>query len=177
MKLNTYVPLIALLFLLGCKAVDKLTQFNLDYNETITIPASSIIDVPLTILTPEVETNTESEFASNDTRKDKIEEIKLTAMTLSVLSPENGDFGFLKSVSVSLVADGLDEIQIAWKDAVPEDAGNILDLETTDKDLKEYIKKDAFKLRVSVTTDEVTTSEYKIDVYSNFFVDAKVLGI
>ena len=70
-------------------------------------------------------------------------------MTLSVLSPENGDFGFLKSVSVSIVADGLDEIQIAWKDAVPEDAGNILDLETTDKDLKEYIKKDAFRLKVS----------------------------
>lgn len=169
--------IVTLVLLVSCKAVDKFTKFNLEYNETVTIPASSVVDLPISIATPEMETNTESTFASNDTRKDKIEEIKLTQMTLSVLSPETGDFGFLKSVSVFIYAEGLDEIKIAWKDVVPEDAGNTLDLETSDTDLKEYIKKDSFKLKVNVVTDKATTSEHKINVYSKFFVDAKVLGI
>lgn len=177
MKLYLTSFIAILIVLVGCKAVDKFTKFNLDYNETVIIPKSQLIDLPISITTPEMETNTESEFASNDTRKDKIEEIKLTQMTLTVLSPENGDFGFLKTISIFISADGLDEIKIASKDIVPENIGNILDLDTVDSDLKAYIKKDKYKLRVEATTDEATTSDHKINVYAKFFVDAKILGI
>lgn len=160
----------------GCKQLDKLTQFEIDYDQTVVIPASTGINLPFDILTPDIETDSESAFAGNDTRKDMIEEIKLTSMTLTVDLPAGGDFGFLKTISIFISADGLAEAEIAWKELVPADAGPVLNLDVSDTDLKEYIKKDKFKLRVYTITDEFLSSDYHINVHSVFFVDAKVLG-
>ena len=51
---------------------------------------------------------------------------------------------------------------VAWKDAVPADAGVTLNLDRSDADLKEYIKKDKFTLRVNAVTDEFLASDYHI---------------
>ncbi len=165
-----------ILTILGCKKIDKLTQFNIKYNETIVIPSSTGINLPFNILTPDVETNSESTFALNDTRKDLVEEIKLTTLELTITSPSNGDFSFLKSISVFISADGLSETKIAWKDNIPAGIGTVLNLDLTNIDLKEYIKKDTFALRLNTVTDELLTSDYHINVHSVFFVDAKILG-
>ena len=163
-----------ILGILGCKEIDKLTKFNMRFNETIIIPSSTGINLPFNILTPDLETNSASTFAINNTRKDLVQEIKLTKLDLTVTSPANADFSFLKSISVFISADGLSETKIAWKDNVPSDAGTILNLEVTGVDLKEYIKKDKFALRLNTVTDELLTSDYHIDATSVFFVNAKV---
>jgi len=49
-------------------------------------------------------------------------------------------------------------------------------LDLADVDLKEFIKKDKFVLRLNTVTDELINSDQYIDVYSVFFVDAKILG-
>jgi len=165
-----------LVLLSGCKKIDALTKFNMEFNETVVVPASTGINLPFNVLAPDVETNSESTFAINDTRKDLIEEIKLTALDLTLTSPATEDFGFLKSISVFLSAEGLSEIKVAWKEVVPDNAGKTLILDITDSDLKEYIKKDKFSLRLNTVTDEFLTSDYHIKVHSVFFVDAKVLG-
>ncbi len=162
--------------LLGCKKIDKLTQFNMEYNETVVIPSSTGINLPFNLFTPDVKTNSESTFSVNDTRKDLIEEIKLTQLDLTLTSPSNGDLGFLKSIEIFLTADGLPEVKIAWKDNIPSSVDKYLELVTTTTDLKEYIKKDEFSLKVSIVTDEVLTSDHHIDVHSLFFVDAKISG-
>ena len=53
----------------------------------------------------------------------------------------------------------------------------VLEMESTDADLTEYVKKDEISLRVETTIDEVTLTEYLVDVHSEFFIDAKILGI
>jgi hypothetical protein len=160
----------------GCKQVDKLTQFNMPYSETITIPAGVGINLPLNILTPEIETNSESTFALNDTEKNLVEEIRLIGLTINHTAPAGEDFSFLKSVRIYISADGLTEEQIAWKENIADTAGNVIQLELSNADLKEFIKKEKFTLRVNTITDEFLTTDQQVEVQSLFFVDAKILG-
>lgn len=147
----------------------------MEFNETAVIPASTGINLPFNILTPNVETNSESTFAANNTKKDFIEEIRLTKLDLRITSPSNGNFGFVKSMSIFLSADGLSETKIAWVENVPSNVGNSLYLDVSGANLKEYIKKDKYTLRLNTVTDEIITSDYQINVHSVFFVDAKLI--
>lgn len=176
--MRTYIFILGsvIIAMVGCKAVDKLTQFEMDYNSSVVIPASIGIDLPSNIQTPDVVTNSESTFEVKDTRKDMIEEVQLTSLKLTITVPENGNFNFMKSISVFMSAEGVPETKIAWKENIANGAGSVLDLETSNEDLKEYIKKDKFTLRLNTVTDELITTDHHIDIHSVFFVDAKILG-
>ena len=175
-KKYTFVLAIFTLFV-SCDKLDELTKFNMEYSQRATIPSSAGINLPFDIFTPEMETNSESKFAVNDTRKDLIEEIILTELELVVIAPDTADFSFLNSIEVFISADGLEEIQIASLSDVPENSGNRINLNTSDIDLKEYIKKDEFSLRLNTVTDELMSTDHELEVNSTFFVDAKILGL
>ncbi|WP_258103433.1 hypothetical protein [Marinoscillum sp. MHG1-6] len=175
-RIRTLLLVIVLVIFTGCDKIAKLTQFEMEYDETVIIPSSTGINLPFNLFTPDVQSNSESTFAVNDTRKDLIEEIQLTQLDLTLTSPSNGDFGFLKSIEIFISADGLSEVKIAWKENIPSTIDKYMELETTPSDLQEFIKKDNFSLRVNTVTDELITSDHHIDVHSIFFVDAKILG-
>lgn len=170
------VTLISISFL-GCKKIDKLTQFNMEYNSTATIPSSTGMNLPFNVLTPDVETNSTSTFKANNTRKDLIEEVILKKLDLTVTSPSGRTFSFLKAINIYINADGLSEAKIAYKDSVPQNAGNKLILNTTNTNLKEYLTKTEYSLRVNAVTDEIISPDYEINIHSVFFVDAKILGV
>lgn len=163
--------------LIQCKRLSEFTKFDLEYDETVVIPSTIGINLPFNIFTPPLNSESESEFAVNDTRKDMIEEITLTSLELTITSPEKGDFRFLRSIEIYLAADSLEEILVAWKDNIPSDIGQFLDLETSSADLQEYIKKDAFKLLVKTNTDQIIESDHEVLIHSVFYVDARILGL
>ncbi|MEO9662264.1 MAG: hypothetical protein ABJL43_17740 [Maribacter dokdonensis] len=176
--IKKYISIICLCAIFSsCDKLDELTKFDMEYSQRATIPSSAGIDLPFDVFTPEMETNSESTFEVNDTRKDLIEEIKLTELELVVISPDTADFSFLNSIEVYISADDLEEIRIAYLEEVPEDAGNVITLDTSDADLKEYIKKDQFSLRLNTVTDELMSTDHELEVNSTFFVDAKILGL
>ncbi len=166
-----------LVFYSGCDQLEKLTQFTMDYNSTIVVPSSVVVDLPINLNTPDIQSNSESTFAINDTRKDLIEQIILRELTLTITSPNGADFSFLNSAKIYIKADGLSDVEIAYIGEVPESIGATLSLETTGVDIQEYIKKDKFTLRMSTVTDELIASDHEIDLYSKFFVDARILGL
>lgn len=174
---NLVIGMAAFVLLLACDKIDELTKFDITYKSEVTIPGTVGVDLPFDIFTPDVETNSESEFEVNDTRKDLIEEIRLTELTLKITSPEEADFSFLESIEIYIYAEDLDEIKIAEKTDIDPDTGDVLDMDVIDVDLQEYIKKDKFNLRLNTVTDEVISSDHEIEVSSTFFVDAKILGI
>lgn len=175
--MSKYISIIVLAVLfVGCSKLDELTKFNIDYETQATIPSTVGINLPFDVLTPETETNSSSTFESNDTRKDLIEEIKLTKIQLEIVTPSDADFSFLESIEVFISAEGLSEILIASKIDVPVGI-SLLDLDVTDVDLKEYIKKDKYTLRLNTITDEAISQDHQIDIKSTFFVDAKILGL
>lgn len=161
----------------GCRQIDKLTQFNMEYNQSVVIPPTTGISLPFDVHTPDIVTNSESTFSVNDTRKDMVEKVTLKSLDISLTSPAEADFSFLKSITVYISADSLPETRIAWKENIPDTTGKVLNLDVTNADLKEYIKKDHFNLRVNTVTDELFSTEHHMDIHSVFFVDAKILGI
>ncbi|MGE4289480.1 MAG: hypothetical protein AB7E36_12385 [Salinivirgaceae bacterium] len=176
MKKVSFLSLILIALLAGCDKLDKLTQFTLNYEENIVIPSSFGIELPFDIYTPEIESNTASTFSVNNTRKDLIEEISLKTLTLTLTDPSDSDFSFLNEIHIFISADGLDETEIAWKETIPNDVGTVLSLETTGVNLKDYILKDNFSLRVNTKTDKLLSADHHIDLDAEFFVDAKILG-
>ncbi len=176
-KIIGTIFILSLLYISSCKKIDKYTQFDIPYNTEVSIPPTLGINLPFNIFTPDIETNSESSFEINDTRKDLIEEVKLTSIKMNVKSPSDGDFSFLKSIIIYLSADGLPEIEIARSDNIPSDVGNELNLDPTNIDFQEYIKKDQIKLRVNTVTDQLLMTEYTLGIECIFHVDAKILGI
>ncbi len=160
----------------GCKQIDKLTVFNINYNTQSVISSVVGINLPFNLLTPAIKTNSTSQFAINETHKDLIEEIKLTRLELTISAPEKGDLEFLKSISIYINGAGLEEKRIAWSDAVNTSAKSIT-LTTTSDDLKEYIKLDSVSLRVNTVIKKILLTDYTVDINSVFRVDAKILGI
>lgn len=161
----------------GCEQLSRLTQFDLTYDETVVVPSSMSMALPFDVATPDVETNSESQFSVNKTQTDLIEAISLKELKLTLKAPENGDFSFLEAVHVFIAADGLPEKEIAWKTKIPDTIGKELVLDVTQADVMEYIKQTKFSLRVSVTTDELLTVDHEIGIHAVLHVDAKVLGL
>ena len=176
MRTLSLITALTLIVLSGCKEIDKLTQFEMEFTESVVIESTSAINLPFNIIQPDIETNASSTFQSNNTRKELIEEIRLTQLDLTLTSPDNGNFDFLKTIKIFLNASGLDEIEIASYENVPEGSGQYIELSVSGADLKEYIKKEEFTLRLNTVTDETITADHYIDVHSVFFVDAEVLG-
>lgn len=160
-------------FLSGCEK--KLTQFSMDNNFKATIPATSPVDLPFTIYTPEQETNSEFEFDSNDTRKDKIQQIILQDLKITIISPENEDFSFLNSMEVYLSSSNHSEEKVAFLNDIPENIGNEINCEMVGQDLQKYIKDDKLRIRLITVTDEIISQDIQVNVYSDFFVDAKLI--
>lgn len=174
---NILLFCIALFGFTACEEVNKLTQFEIEYNESVTIPASTIINTPFNIATPDVNSDSEQNFQINNTNKELIEEIYLKELDLTITTPSGEDFSFLEEVTIYINADGLPEQEIASKKPVPNSTGAQLILDVTQADLQSYIKKDEFSLRLSTVMDETISSDHTIKIHSVFFIDAKILGL
>ncbi len=160
----------------GCKKVDKYTQFEMDYQDTITIPSSVGVNMPYDMWTPEITTNSEGEFAVRDTRSDMVEDIRMKSLNLEVVSPDDGNLRFLNDIWIYLNADGLEEVKVAWKEDISDDVGSSLDLITADHNLEAYLKKENIAFRVKTVTDKIITHDHDILLNAVFWVDAEVLG-
>lgn len=167
---------ILMVSLLACKQLDKLTMFNLNYSYDFVIPQTPASDIPIDLVSPELETNTEEEFAFHNTNKDLVEEIKLTRLDIQ-LKDLTQNFAFVHSVKVYLKADGLPDILVAWETEVPDDVGALLRLQVTNQDLAPYLKKEKMALRLQTLTDEPIKEDLPVKVSSTFHVDAKILGL
>lgn len=176
MKL-VFAFIFGLVFVLSsCKPGDRFTQFNIEYNSSFTVSSGTSINIPINLMTPDVETNSEQKFEVHDTRKDKIQEILLTSMLITVTSPSGQEFDFLKEIEIFISADGLSEVLLASKYNIQNTVGVSLYLDASLQDFKEYIKKDEFTLRVRTVTDETILQDIDVDIKSSFYVDAKLIG-
>lgn len=161
---------------MACNYLDKFTKFDINFTQEVTIPASTIFNLPFDIPTPPTKSNSENTFKSNNTHKDLIEEIILKKLVLNLLSPLGEDFSILKSIEIFIKTDGKNESKIAWIENIPKNT-NTLTLDVSKVDLKEYIFADNFVLTLKTITNKANTRDYKIEIKSTFGVNAKILGI
>ncbi|QCE41217.1 hypothetical protein [Psychroserpens sp. NJDZ02] len=177
MKKNLLLLFVSSMLLLNCDAIDELTKFDLNYQTSYSIPSTTLIDTPFNVLTPDVTTESESSFESNNTHKDLIESITLSSLKLTIDAPEDGNFNFLKEIHIYIEAEGLDELEIANLFDLENTDATTLNLSTTGQELKEFIKKDSYSLRITTVTDETISETHDIIIDTKFRVDAKILGL
>lgn len=65
----------------------KLTEFQIPYTTTVVVPSQTLLNIPLSLSSPEVTTSSEQKFAIEDTRNDLIETIFLNSLDLTVEQP------------------------------------------------------------------------------------------
>lgn len=158
--------------LFGCKK--KITQFYIDYTSSVVVSSSVGQLLPFNIYTPDVTTNSEQEFDSNDTKKDKVKSIYLKDLTLSITSPSGEDFSFLNSLEIFISSSNTSEMKVAFKENIGSNPGAFLTCDLVDIDLQQFIKDDQIKIRLKTVTDEALSNDVHIDLYTNFLVEAKL---
>lgn len=171
----TLLLLVSLTFFLGCKKIDELTEFDLEYSTELTIPATGItINQPITINTPEIPTNITSKFTENNTAKNLIDEIKLSRFNISVVTPTNGNMDFMNSLEIFIAAGSLSEILFAKKIPVPPGSAFIT-MDFEGQNLKDYIFEDKFKMRIRLMPDQILNADVKIKIDQTMHVKGKRL--
>ncbi len=177
MKISSSILFILIFTFYGCKIIDELTHFDIDYNYTFTLPALGGLVIPEEIESNDLENDTESTFEINDTRKDLVERATLKKFNVTILEPTGADFTFLNKIEIFVETDVLEEKLIAWKDNIPNDIGNYLEMATTSSDLKKYLTSDVIRVRLKTTSSSPLTKDLLLDLKSTVEVDAKILGI
>lgn len=146
----------------------------MDFDSTVVVESSLSSLVPISILTPDVATNSEFEFENHDTRADRINTIFLKDLKLTITSPSGETFSFINSLELYISSPSFSEKKVAFKENIPSTAGKEIICDLVDLDLKDFIKEDKFKLRLVSVSDETIPEDVTINVYTNFLVDAKI---
>ncbi|MES2733614.1 MAG: hypothetical protein V4714_17855 [Bacteroidota bacterium] len=137
----------------GCKKIENLATVNPAASTKFTIPGA----VPGTIsfVTPDNDNpNTGKAWLVSKANLDKV--------TLTVENPSGQTFQFIKSIRFFLQAEGLAEVEVANRFDIENSVGSSMELNATGVDLKEYLKKEKFRLRVEVVTDEVVIQSVQV---------------
>ena len=177
MKKYLFSLLIIIPFLSGCESLGKLTQFDLPFSQSVTLPVTPALalGIPITLSTPEIQTNIDSVLTTYNIETDFVEKIALKEMKLTVSSPTGEDLSFLKDVTIYLTTTGAEDVKIASATNISTTTPLLLTIEAVD--LKNYLLKDKFALKVVTSADEITTEEHKIDIDMTFTFDAKAFGL
>lgn len=163
-----------ILFFLSCNEVDKLLTFTVTNQATFTVYSGFPINSPIDIPTPDVTTNSTTEFSNNGTRADLVKDVKLKELKLTVSNPAGKSFSFLKSVQLYISTNANDEILLASYDNVNTTSNNI-NLICTGQKLDNYIRASSYKLRTKITTKETLSQNVDVLIDMKFSVVADPL--
>ena len=167
--------LITFLFYQSCKKDIRNVEFDMPYQTSFIVPSTIGINLPVSLPTPDINTNSSQEFSNKGTRPDLIKTVKITYATLTITDPSGKTFSFLKSLHLFLSASGVQELEAAYLDNIPNSVGNTISLILKDENLAAFLKKDKIYLRSEVVTDETLLQDVTIKVDVKFHVTAQLL--
>jgi hypothetical protein len=173
MRFGGLLTIIFLSVLSYCSEVEDLLTFNISDETQFTVQSTSPLNLPIEIATPSVTTNSNQKFQNNNTKADLVKDVKLTELKLTVLTP-NKNFSFMKSIEIFISTSQTNEIKLAWLDEFPTTA-TIVNLNTTNAKLDEYVKAESYNLRTRVVTDESLSQSVDIKADIKFIVTADAL--
>lgn len=161
--------------LAGCKE-ERGTTFAFTIPTEVVIPATTDVNLPINLLSPDMTTNTQAELEANRTAPNLVREIKLIRLEAVIKNPPQTTFDFLRSIRVYLSAEGLPEREIGQAIDIAADGSRSLLLNTEgDVNLKDYIVKPSIQLRVQTITRQILTSDTRIEILPRFEVRASLL--
>ena len=148
-KLLLLAPLVLLLAVIGCKKVNQLLTFTVDVTQSVDIAGYFVgAQLPKPVV---VTTKSEDSFRNNKTTRDKVKNVLLDKMVLSVTNPRDSTFNFLNKLNVYInTPGGNNKILLARITSVPRNVKSINLTPTTER-LDAYLKSDTYELTVDAT--------------------------
>lgn len=183
MKRITYIlPLsLILMTIISCGRVldnlNELTQFTITPSDEFVIPSTPGVTSTVSFPTPDIEIKLEEEFDNNNSNKELIESALLKKMVLNLKSPDTGNFDFLNEINLYIETEREEKIVLASATDIPEDKLTSIPLKVTNKELREYLNKDTFSITGEMVIDKTIETEYTIEITTEFYIDAEILGI
>lgn len=172
MTMKTFLTCLPILLLTACEEIDKLLTFSINDRTTIHIEATpSPLTLPVVIATPDVTSDSQQQYANNNTHASLVKDVKLEQLKLTITDPPARTFSFLKTIRIFISSDASNEIELASAENIAPDIST-LELITTKEKLDAYVKASAYNLRTEVTTDETLTEGVDIQVDLKFLVTA-----
>lgn len=172
MKTKTIaITALILLLTISCNEVDKLLTFTITDETSFKISSGLGINSPFEVATPDVTTNSTTEFNNNNTNADLVKDVKLKELKLTITNPADKTFGFIKAVHMYISTNSSDEIELAYQDNI-NSTSNTINLTCTDQKLDKYIKSSSYKIRTSVTIRETLSQEVTVNARMSFNVTA-----
>lgn len=169
-KKFTIIALMSILAFSGCKKAEELLTFDITDSTDIVIENTiTPFSLPFEIFTPEITTNSESEFADNDAKINLVKNILLTELNATIISPEGKTFSFLKEINVYISTNDTDELLLASKKDIDSNATKIF-LDVTDQNLDKYVKSEVYNLRTEVVTRETLTKDVTVNIFMKYRV-------
>jgi len=165
------------MFFSSCDIEDKINDtITFEYTEesSFSIPGSAPIGVLDNLPTPTIQSSSQEEFENNNTSAERVDEVILDELDMTITSPSDRTFSFLESVKIYISTNSESEILLAERNDIPQNVGSTLMLETTGENIKSYVAEDQFSLRYEIEVRETTASETDINAEMVFSVSAEV---
>ncbi len=159
----------------ACKKIRELTRFTIRQETYATIPSSTLINLPINVATPDIQTNSAQEFQANNTDASLVRSAFMESLQINIQSPGSADFDFLRTIRIYLSADGLPEKRIAFLEEIPQTGLRSLTLTVDESvDLQEYVKKEKFALRVETINRELNSNQINLRINSAIKIEADI---
>ncbi|MGM0566589.1 MAG: hypothetical protein ACQESX_07535 [Bacteroidota bacterium] len=163
-----------LLFSQSCDEVDELLTFTIKNQTELEIENQIPVDTPFNVPTPDINSQSSQTFESNNTAASMVKEITLEKLELSIVSPDDFTFSFLKSIEIYISAGDEEQVMIASKDNIPEDAA-VVDMDTQSENLRPYLIQDTYDLDFKVVTREAFAQDITLRADMEYKVKADPL--
>ena len=171
---NLALILLACSFLFSsCKKLGRLLTFEISNSEMITIPATSLVAIPVVSPVP-VTVNSQESFENNKTQANLVKDVSLQKLTLSITNPANETFNFLKGISIYIGTDQSDKILLASLDNIPMNVSS-LQLISSNAKLDKYIKASSYTLYTEISLRAANSKDLTVKAESKFRVTADPL--
>lgn len=160
----------------SCTRGENEVSFRLKYEQQFSIDSSIGVNFPINLEGPPVTTQSSQAFANNNTAANLITSVTMDYAELVLDNPSEEDFSFLKSVEISIEAEGLDPLVLAFSDPVPDETTNTLVLTTSNRQFQDYIKADEIVISTRSVTDEFLTQDHSFTFKCEFLIKGNVLN-
>ena len=167
------LPLIvASLFITACGPITFSTSLKGDATIQGSVVGQLLSNFPQAASFANVDFSQNQDFKNNNTSRDKVKSMKVTALTLKITSPNSQDFSFLDSLQFDVKAAGKQQ-KIASKTGIAAlglAAPNpTLTLDLVDTDLGEYVRASDFSI-VTSGNGRQPAQDTKLEINVEFLV-------
>ena len=88
--------------------MDPELNFYIATSGQYSLPANTVVNVPLSDTIANIATNSQAIFSNNNTRADLLSEITLSNLSLELINPIDGNFNFVEAITGAFLLNAVD---------------------------------------------------------------------